>query len=139
MLDNISVTLDTLKEYNTSISRLMNSEQTDFINIVTNVKKRVYNDIKEDYISREAYVSNANADTALLQVKDLPVEQFLRERIAKLVIAEIYLQNEVLDLFDVWKNEAYNVPLKYYIDADSSNTAGDTELRKTVFLPGFSR
>lgn len=139
MLDNISVTIATLESFNPRICDLKFENQVSFDDIISRAKTKVYTDVKDDYISEYSYLTNSEIDTALAKVKDLPQEQFLKERIAKLAIAEIYLINEDREGFLLWKEEAYNVPLKYYIDADDSSTAGLLELRKAVTLPGFRR
>ena len=137
MLDNIVITISDLEAVVPKIESLKFDTQPNFDEIIKSMKQKLYGMIKQDYIGdyklsdylelSSIHGTNADIDTTLEDVRDYPEEKYLKNRLVRMIIAEIYKQNEDFDTMDVYLADANTFPIKYYIDTDLSETAGISE------------
>jgi hypothetical protein len=149
MLDNISVKIGDLEKYVPDIQEKLFVEQVNFEEVIDEQKRKVYGFVKENYKANynvndnlslvSTYGTSDELDTKLLDIKDYPQEQYLKNKIARLAIAEIYRQNRMYDDMQIWEDEANKVPIKYYIDVDDSGTVGYDEEVSARRYPTFHR
>ena len=149
MLDNIVIKISDLEQLVPDVRDKMFSEQINFDDVVTEQKRKVYGAVKEDYKSNYnvndnlsfviQYGTSDEIDTKLQDIKDYPNEQYLKRKLVRLSLAEIYRQNRMWDDMDVWENEQNKIPVKYYLDVDNSNTVGFDEEVTARRFPSFHR
>jgi hypothetical protein len=149
MLDNITITIDDLENIVPDINSMKFDTQPNFDLIITDKKRELYGLIKQDYIGNyktsstfsflATYGTNAQIDTTLADVRDLPNEEYLKNRLVRMVVAEIFRQNRQFDEMEVWEIEANKIPIKYYIDEDESETVGVDEEVTSRRFPSFHR
>lgn len=118
------------------------AEQVDFDDLIKEAKREVYRLVKNDYINEYDYgghLTDAEINSALENVKDLPIEQNLKDKIALRVVIKILLQNEHTENLEYIYNQEQSIPLKYYIDKDQDSVVDYTEETTAKQFPTFVR
>ena len=147
LLENIVVTQQDLETLVPDIASMKFSENEDLTSFINEAKRKIYGMIKEDFRSHSGnpiffaseYGTNDSIDTVLENVKDLPLELYLKNKVMRLTVADIFRANQMYVEAEVWDGEFLRVPLKYYIDDDGSGTVGYDEEITANKLPRFHR
>lgn len=137
MLDNISVTIRDLERFVPDIQNYKFSETVTFDQVIDEQRRKLYGMIKEDfranyntsdsYLISTRYGSSDEIDTILQKVSDYPNEQYLKNKLVRMSLAEIFRMNKDYDDMSVWEEENIKIPVKYFLDEDSSGTVGVEE------------
>ena len=149
VLENITITTADLEAVCPGIEDLKFDNQENFNKIIESQKQILYGKIKQDYLgdykvsdqlgSYNVYGTNASVDTILEDVKDFPEEEYLKNRLMNMVIADIFKQNDKYEKMDVYAGAANSFPIKYYIDADLDDVVGVNEDVTARRFPTFHR
>ena len=140
MLDNISVYDADLEAVAPKINDLLFDEQASFENVISDMKRVVYGMIKEAEKAEYPLYTNAEMDAKMDKVKDYEDrEEYLKNKIIRMAIAEAYRQNEQSEEMQVWDAEALKIPLIYFFDDDDDDVVDTSEERETPRFPTFGR
>ena len=145
LLENIIVLQSDLETLVPDIATIKFSQNEDLNSFIDEAK--VYGMIKEDYRSKSGsplfftseHGTNDSIDEVLENIKDLPLELYIKNKVMRLTVADIFRANQMYEEADVWDGEFLRVPLKYYIDTDGSDTVGFDEEVTANKLPRFHR
>lgn len=119
-----------VKIVKSDIDRYIDESNLDLTKVIEDVKKEVYRDLKAKATTEYPSYDNADLDTLLVDVKDLPEEKNILCRIANLVVSKILEHNELYDQASYYRSLALQIPLTYYIDTDASGAAGREEIQR---------
>jgi len=136
VLANIIVGTTQLQEIKPDIEAYLFDGQSDFSAEIQYAKDLVYLKIKADIKTKSAYstYTNAEIDTLLEDVKDLPEETPLVKIISNFAIANIMRQNKEFDEAEIYESQAEKIQLDYYIDEDSDAVVDDEEMQRTQYV-----
>ena len=146
MLDNITVVISDLQRFVPDINDYKFSETVNFDQVINEQKRKLYGMVKEDY--RGGYntvdsfyseYGSDSVDTILENIKDYPQEQYLKNRLIRMSLAEVFRSNKEWDDMSVWEEEANKIPIKYFLDTDDSGTVGFDEEITSRRYPTFHR
>lgn len=129
MLDNIVVTQRDVWSIKHDIIERYDSDETIYQNAVNEARKEMYGLLKTRLRGDYPSYTDADLDTLVEYVRDYDNEQYLKKRIAYMIVAFIYRQNEMEDRASYYDQLAQKTPLDYYLDEDASESAGLTEQR----------
>jgi len=134
ILANITVGTTQLQSIKPDILAYLFDGQSDFSDAIQYAKDLVYLKIKSDVKmdSKYAGYTNAELDTLLTKIKDLPEETPLVKIISNYAVANIMRQNKEWDEADIYESQAEKIQLDYYIDEDSDSVVDDEELQRTA-------
>jgi len=127
MLDNITINQTDLEAVKKDIVSRYLTDNDSYVTAVDAIKKDVYGELKAKLRNSYPSYSNAELDTLMEDVKDLPNEENLTRRIATLSVAKILEYNDLLSEAAYYRQLANGIPLTYYIDTDESDTVESTE------------
>ena len=149
MLDNITVVLSDLEKFVPDIQQYKFSETVTFDDVIAEQKRKLYGVVKESYKSGyntgddvsfySRYGSSDDIDVTLKNVTDYPEEQYLKNKLIRMSLAEIFRMNKDYDDMSVWEAEADKIPINYYLDVDNSGTVGYDEAVSARRFPTFHR
>jgi len=124
-LSNITVAQGDIEKFQPDISEYMFSGQS-IADVVTLVKRKLERDIQ---------IKADIDDDDLSKIKDL-TQKYLYDRIIQSTIAEVFLQNNLLDKASVHQKRADSIPIRYYMDEDGDDVAdeGEKDIVKNVFF-----
>lgn len=128
VLANISITTSDLKAVRPDIEQYLFPGETDFSKAILQCKKELYSEIKLQERSRNLEKTNAELDTYLEDLKDLPKEECLKQRLKYMVVATAFRDSRLFNEAEVYASRAKAMPLQYFIDADDDDAAGDDEV-----------
>lgn len=134
ILANITIGTAQLQSIKPDILAYLFDGQSDFSGPIQYAKDLVYLKIKADIKidSKYAGYTNAELDTLLTKVKDLPEETPLVKIISNYAVANVMRQNKEWDEADIYESQAEKIQLDYYIDEDSDSVVDDEELQRTA-------
>ena len=135
-LDNITVGTTQLQAVRQNITDYLYDGQSDFSAQITEMKKQVFAEIKEHEKQNYTSYTNAELDTLLAKIKDMPTEGTLARKIATLTVVKIFADNRMYEDSEYYNTEAAAIPLAYYIDDDSDDTLDideDSKFNNVVF------
>ena len=127
MLDNISVSTQDLREVKNDIISRYVADDMGAQTSIESAKKDVYAELKLKLKGLYPEKSNSDLDTFMEDIEDLPQEENLSRRIARLAVAKILEHNDMLSEAAYYRELANALPLTYYIDSDGSGDAGSDE------------
>lgn len=146
MLDNINVYVSDLKKLVPDIETYQDEEIVSFDDIIQETKRKVYGLIKEsfraDYKLSDTYTiaeTNAEIDSDLEKVKDYPIEEYLKNKVMRISLADIFRMNGQYEEALIWDTEANKIPVKYYIDSDDDSIVDTNEEAEAKRFPTFHR
>lgn len=126
ILANITIADADLANIKGDIDNYKFSGQANFTNEITIAKRKVYRELKVEYANLYPSYTDAELETKLDNVKDLP-SQYLKDAIVYHVLADVMLANEMTDMAQYYKDIAKSIPLKAYVDEDSDSVVDDSE------------
>lgn len=128
VLANIVVTTSDLKAVRPDIEQYLFPGESDFAKAILQCKKELYAEIKLQERARNLSYTNAELDTYLADIKDLPKEECLKQRLKYMVVATAFRDSRLFNEAEVYDSKAKAMPLQYFIDADDDDAAGDDEV-----------
>jgi len=105
MLDNITINQTDLEAVKKDIVSRYLTDNDSYVTAVDAIKKDVYGELKAKLRNSYPSYSNAELDTLMEDVKDLPNEENLTRRIATLSVAKILEYNEFLSLITLTRTK----------------------------------
>ena len=112
-LDNITVGTTQLQAVRQNITDYLYDGQSDFSAQITEMKKQVFAEIKEHEKQNYTSYTNAELDTLLGKIKDMPTEGTLARKIATLTVAKIFADNRMYEDSEYYNSEAAAIPLAF--------------------------
>jgi hypothetical protein len=106
-------------------------ESDDFADEITRAKQTLYRQVKDHEREMNPSLTEAELATLLVSVKDHADTLYLQERLALLVISEIFKANDMMETSRAYADDAKKVSMVYYIDEDADSVAEASELRET--------
>jgi len=129
MLDNITVNESDLADVKFDIVTRYLADDVSYYDIIDKVKQDIYAEIKLKLGAVYPSDTNAELDSRMDDIKDLPNEKCLTRKISHLAVAKILEHNDLLQDAAYYRQLANDIPLNYYLDADSDATADADELQ----------
>jgi len=126
-LANVSVVQADVEKFQPDIAQFLFSGQT-FTDVVDFVKRDLERDIQ---------LKGEIDDDDMSKVRDTS-HKYLFDRIIQEVIAEVFLQNNLLEKAGFHRKRAESIPLRYYLDLDEDSTEDKSE-RDSVKPKFFGR
>lgn len=126
---NIAITTLELKKIRPDIEDYLFEGQSDFSDQVESADREEYRNISKQL--RLEYPENTEAEigTLISKIKDHTVEKTLHDRRVFLTLAAIFGVNTMLPESDYYRQRAYEIPLRYFIDSNDDDIQGEDETR----------
>jgi len=136
MLDNITITSADLIDIKADIIDRYVRTPLVWADVVDVIKRDVYSSLKMKIRGIKTDYTNAQLDTYMDDIKDLPNEKNLTRLISTLSVAKILEHNDLNEEASYYRQLAQSIPLDYYVDADEDSAVGtdERETHKNVVL-----
>lgn len=134
-LTNIAVLDADLTNIKGDIADYQFSGHADFAPEILTAKRKIYGKLKSEYSANFPSYTDAELETKLANVKDLP-NTYLFDKIVYQSIADILLANEMGELYRYYLDKADQIPMKFYVDEDTDSVVDSDEehyAKKTTF------
>ena len=128
---NILITTDDLKKVRPDIEDyLFEVEgQTDFSDQVESANREEYRNISKQLRLEYPEYTEAEIGELIAKIKDHDVEKTLYDRRVLLALAHIFNVNMQLPESDYYRQRAYDIPMRYYIDHNDDDVQATDETR----------
>lgn len=128
-IGNVVIALADLKMIRPDIENLLFEGQTDFSNQIESANREEYRNISKQLRLEYPEYTEDEISELISKVKDHPVEKPLYDRRVLLTIAEIFAGSQMLEESSYFRQRAYSIPLRYYIDSNDDDIQGTDETR----------
>ena len=135
MLDEITITRPDLLDVKADIIDRYVRAPLVWTDVVDVIKREVYSMLKAKIRGDKPDYTNAQIETYMEDIKDLPNEKSITRLISTLTVAKILEHNDLNEEAAYYRQLAQSITLDYYIDEDDDDTVGDNERKshkKTV-------
>ncbi|MDZ7795529.1 MAG: hypothetical protein U5N56_00085 [Candidatus Marinimicrobia bacterium] len=126
---NIAISTNDLKKVRPDIEVYLFEGQTDFSDQVESANREEYRNISKQLRLEYPEYTEAEIGDLIAKIKDHNVEKTLYDRRVLLTLAHIFNVNMKLAESEYYRQRAYDIPMRYYIDQNEDDVQAPDETR----------